>query len=87
MTQNQALLPAADRAPQPHHYHLPPGSVEVRVDQPSEVDQALTEAIAVVSPTATEHRVGIMVTRIGPGIYTVRAHPEVPFGLTRQRYI
>jgi hypothetical protein len=61
-----------------------PGMVEVNVTSAAEVDKALEEAIAVISETATHHRVGILVTRTGAGSYIVRAHPAVPFGLIRQ---
>lgn len=52
----------------------------------SEVDQALTEAVAQVTKAATSNRIGIMITRLDAGRYMVRAHPQVPFGLTRQQY-
>lgn len=81
-------LPPA-HAPSLPAQHLPlsPGSVEVRVDHAAHIDTALEEAISVVSPAAAEHQIGIMVTRVGAGVYMVRAHPEVPYGLTRQRYM
>lgn len=63
-----------------------PGMVEVHVEMASEVDQALTEAVAQVTKAATSNRIGIMITRLDAGRYMVRAHPQVPFGLTRQQY-
>lgn len=82
------LVPAAHAPSRPvQHQRLSPGAVEVRVDHAAQVDTALEEAITVVSPAAAEHQIGIMVTRMGAGVYMVRAHPEVPFGLTRQRYM
>lgn len=63
-----------------------PGMVEVLVSEAEELDGALAEAITLVSTAATNHRLGIMVTRVGIGSYVVRAHPEVPFGLIRQRH-
>lgn len=80
-------LPSHAQARTGSHQRLSPGSVEVRVTQAADVDKALDEAIAAVSPSAAEHRIGIMVTRVGAGFYMVRAHPDVPFGLTRQRYV
>jgi hypothetical protein len=62
----------------------PPGVVEVTVNNASELDNALDNAVEVVLKAATRHRTGILVTRIGAGNYTVRAHPAVPFGLIRQ---
>ena len=63
-----------------------PGMLEVHVKEASEVDSALEQAIEVVLKAASEHRTGILVTRIDAGRYIVRAHPAVPFGLIRQRY-
>ena len=63
-----------------------PGMMEVQVERAAELDQALTEAVDIISKAANEHRTGIMITRIGVGQYVVRAHPDVPFGLTRQLY-
>lgn len=63
-----------------------PGVLEVNVTTAEEVDNALEEAIAVITKTATHHRVGILVTRTGPGSYIVRAHPAVPYGLIRQQH-
>ncbi len=63
-----------------------PGVVEVRVDDAIDVDNALEEAVAAVKDSAIRHHTGILVTKTGPGRYTVRAHPAVPFGLTRQQY-
>jgi hypothetical protein len=63
-----------------------PGMLEVHVREASEVDSALEQAIEVVLKAATEHRTGILVTRIDAGTYIVRAHPAVPFGLVRQKH-
>jgi hypothetical protein len=62
-----------------------PGMVEVNVSSATDVDHALDEAVAAVRDAAIRHRTGILITRIAPGSYIVRAHPEVPIGLTRQR--
>lgn len=72
--------------PHPVSSQLPPGMVEVHVEKGVQVDQALNDAICQVMKAATKHRVGIMVTRLDAGWYMVRAHPEVPFGLTRQQH-
>lgn len=64
--------------------HLSPGMLEVNVHEAG--DNALEEAITHVTEAATRHQTGVMVTRIGPGRYIVRAHPAVPFGLTRQQH-
>lgn len=63
-----------------------PGMLEVNVKEASEVDEALREAISQVTEAAVRHQTGVLVTRIGPGHYIVRAHPAVPYGLTRQQY-
>ncbi|MDQ0144625.1 hypothetical protein [Pseudarthrobacter niigatensis] len=63
-----------------------PGMVEVNVNDSSDVDHALTEAIKAIRDAAIRHQTGIMVTRVAPGRYIVRAHPAVPFGLTRQQH-
>jgi hypothetical protein len=63
-----------------------PGMLEVSVDSAAEVDLALEKAIAVITETATHHRTGALVTRIGAGSYIVRAHPNVPLGLIRQQF-
>lgn len=63
-----------------------PGMIEVQVEKAAELDQALAQAVDIISKAANEHRTGIMITRIGAGRYVVRAHPDVPFGLTRQLY-
>ena len=63
-----------------------PGMLEVRVTHSSEIDRALEEAIEQVQHAALQHGTGILVTRIGAGRYIVRAHPQVPCGLVRQKY-
>ncbi|QSZ51253.1 hypothetical protein AYX19_21565 (plasmid) [Paenarthrobacter ureafaciens] len=60
--------------------------VEVIVKNASDLNEVLNEAIDFLAPSTMVNRVGVMVTRIGAGHYVVRAHPEVPFGLVRQRY-
>lgn len=66
--------------------NLPAGMVEVTVDKASELDDALAGALKVVQQAATQHRTGILVTRIEAGSYIVRAHPAVPFGLIRESH-
>ena len=61
--------------------------VEISVDDASEVDQAITDAVETVRAAATRHETGIMITRTGPGRYIVRAHPAVPFGLIREQQL
>jgi hypothetical protein len=63
-----------------------PGMMEVHVERAAELDQTLNNAVDVISKAAHEHQIGIMITRIAVGRYIVRAHPDVPFGLTRQLY-
>lgn len=65
---------------------ITPGMIEIRVDSPTQVDAALDKAIGTVRNAAIRHHTGIMVTRTGPGQYTVRAHPAVPFGFIRQQH-
>jgi hypothetical protein len=62
-----------------------PGMLEVNVNEASEVDEALMDAISHVTEAAVRHKTGVLVTRVGPGSYIVRAHPAVPYGLTRQQ--
>lgn len=54
-------------------------------------DSALTDALAsavdVVSQAADEHRIGILISRIGTERYIVRAHPGVPYGMVRESYV
>lgn len=64
-----------------------PGMVEVIVDDSSEVDYALNEAIERIKSAAIRHQTGIMITRVAIGRYIVRAHPAVPFGLIRQQHL
>ncbi|MFC9354063.1 hypothetical protein [Arthrobacter sp. NPDC057013] len=63
-----------------------PGMVDVIVDVASQIDHALNNAVETVKAAAIRHETGIMITRIGPGRYIVRAHPAVPFGLIRQQH-
>jgi hypothetical protein len=63
-----------------------PGMLEVNVKKAADVDKALEDAITRVTEAAKHHQTGVMVTRIGPGRYIVRAHPAVPYGLTRQQH-
>jgi len=63
-----------------------PGMLEVNVVRADEVDNALKEAITVITGTAIHHGIGVLVTRTGAGRYIVRAHPAVPYGLIRQQH-
>lgn len=63
-----------------------PGMVHVSVDNASHIDPALNDAVETVKAAAICHQTGIMITRIGPGRYIVRAHPAVPFGLIREQH-
>lgn len=63
-----------------------PGKLEVSVTSATEVDPALQKAIASVTETAEHHRIGVLVTRTGPGRYTVQASPAVPYRLIQQKY-
>lgn len=67
-------------------YTPSPGMLEVNVKEASEVDEALQNAVSQVTKAAVRHQTGVLVTRVGPGRYIVRAHPAVPYGLTRQQY-
>jgi len=60
--------------------------VEVNVSSATELDDALEDAVTLVKESAIHYRIGVMITRIGPGSYTVRAHPGVPYGLIRQQH-
>lgn len=61
------------------------GMVEVRTGQSGDVVQALADAVEVVAEAADRYLMGIMITEIGTGNYTVRAHPAVPHGLVREQ--
>lgn len=76
----EAVLPPLEMRPSS------PGMLEVNVNDESEVDDALRDAISQVTEAAVRHQTGVLVTRVGPGSYIVRAHPAVPYGLTRQQY-
>jgi len=60
--------------------------LEVNVTKASEADGALKEAISKVTEAAISHHTGILVTRIAPERYIVRAHPAVPYGFIRQQH-
>ncbi|KQQ83425.1 hypothetical protein [Arthrobacter sp. Leaf137] len=62
----------------------PVGMLEVSAAVPSKGPDALADAVAVVAVAAAEHRIGILISRIGEDRYIVRAHPSVPYGLVRQ---
>jgi hypothetical protein len=64
-----------------------PGVVDVKVEKAADLDEAIHDAVERLLEAATEHKTGIMVTRLGVGRYTVQTHPEVPFGLIRQRHV
>ncbi|MEV7633954.1 hypothetical protein ACFYLX_14565 [Pseudarthrobacter enclensis] len=64
----------------------PPGMLEVTVGRGTGLDEALGQAVAVVSPSADEHRLGIMISRVDTDRYVVRVHPAVPYGLVRQAF-
>lgn len=63
-----------------------PGMLEVNVQDASEVEEALQGAVAQVTEAAVRHQTGVLITRVGSGRYIVRAHPAVPYRLTRQQY-
>jgi hypothetical protein len=63
-----------------------PEVLEVNVTSATEVDPALQKAIATLTVTAEHHRIGILVTRTGPGSYIVRASPAVPPRIIQQQY-
>ena len=60
--------------------------VEVTVKEASEASRAIQDAVATISDAAEVHQTGIMVTRVGPGSFIVRAHPAVPYGFVRQHH-
>jgi hypothetical protein len=64
-----------------------PWGVDVKVEKTADLDEAIHNAVTRLLEAATEHRTGIMVSRVGVGRYTVQIHSEVPFGLIRQRHV
>jgi hypothetical protein len=66
---------------------LSPGLVDVKVEKAADLDEAVHDAVTRLLEAATEHKTGIMVTRVGVGRYTVQTHSAVPFGLIRQRHV
>ena len=54
--------------------------VEVNVAGAATVDEALE-----TGGLSPQHKIGVLITRIGIGSYIVRAHPAVPYGLVRQQ--
>lgn len=64
-----------------------PEAVEVRIARAAQLGEALQRATDLVSRVAVQRRMGILMTRVGPGRYIVQTYPDVPFGLTRHRFI
>ncbi|WP_284988043.1 MULTISPECIES: hypothetical protein [unclassified Arthrobacter] len=64
----------------------PPGMLEIKVSPETGLNEALGQAVEAVSESAEEHRLGIMISRVGLDRYVVRVHPAVPYGLVRQAF-
>ncbi|WP_285320385.1 hypothetical protein [Pseudarthrobacter sp. lyk4-40-TYG-27] len=64
----------------------PTGMLEITVSRETGLDEALGQAVDAVSESAEEHRLGIMISRVGLDRYVVRVHPAVPYGLVRQAF-
>lgn len=60
--------------------------VEVRVKESKQAGEAIQDAVSTIACAAEYHQTGIMVTRVGPDSYIVRAHPSVPYGFVRQQH-
>lgn len=61
-------------------------ALEIRVPNTAAMETELAAAVDTVRQAAlTERRCGILITRHGPGKYTVSLSDDVPFGLTRER--
>lgn len=65
---------------------LSPGMVEITVEDFTQIDRALDNAVSDIKDVAAYYGTGIMITRIALGHYIVRAHPAVPCGLIRQSH-
>lgn len=60
--------------------------VEVVVHHAREVDQALNSRVRELQTKAlAQGAVGILVTKDGPGRFTLELSPEVPFGYTHEK--
>lgn len=62
-----------------------PESITVKVASRTSMDSALDEAVQTLSQRARSSRCGILVTRSGPGDFTVSVDRSVPFGTTLER--
>lgn len=84
---NTSLPPQARHEPVDIGDGFPrPGTLEVLATSASGLPDALANAVDVVSRAADEHRIGILISRIGTNHYIVRAHPGVPYGMIRQPF-
>jgi len=60
-----------------------PTALEVRADTVPQAEERLDAAVLSLQSLAT-HGYGILVTRLGPGHFSVALSGEVPFGQTRE---
>lgn len=58
----------------------------VSVADAADLDKLLNSAIESLIPDALALAHGIVMTRIGPGEYTVETTPDVPCGYTRSEF-
>lgn len=51
----------------------------------SQIENELSAAVVLVRQRAQEARQGILITRLGPGLFTVACDATVPYGVTDER--
>jgi len=51
----------------------------------SQIENELSTAVVLVRQRAREALQGILITRLGPGSYTVAVDASVPYGITEER--
>ena len=64
----------------------PPDRLVVAIQTRQELDAALDSALEILKPVAAAQRVGIMVTRLTPGLYEARLNDQLPPGTTRESW-
>ncbi|PVZ55177.1 hypothetical protein [Arthrobacter sp. H-02-3] len=67
---------------------LEPGqTLHVTGSSASNIEDELSAAVVLLRQRARDARQGILITRLGPGTYTVACDASVPYGVTDERDI
>lgn len=65
---------------------IEPGQIlYVTGNSTSQIEDELSDAVVLVRQQAHDSHQGILITRLGPGSYTVALDAGVPFGVTDER--